>query len=231
MDEAFMGTIFAWSIGWCPRSFAYCNGAKLTIAQNQALYSLIGLNFGGDNATYFNLPNLQGRTIVGSTTMGGTIPSGVNIPSAYVFASYGGTDTVTLTAAQAPLMSHSHPAVIAGTATATLTGLTATGALKATAQAGTTNTPGSTVSPAKVPDTGSGDSIQAYGAPDNSTTMPVTVTVTPPSAGLPVDLSKATVAVGSTPATPIVTQAHTNMQPYLALSYIIAMEGLYPQRP
>ena len=177
MDEAFIGTIFAWPISWCPMYYAYCNGARLNIGQNQVLYSLLGNYFGYDGTT-FNLPNLQGRTIIGATNMGGTIPSGVT--SAYAFATGGGTDTVTLTAAQAPLAQHSHAAIITGTATTTLTGLTATGALKATAQAGTTNTPGSTVSPAKVPDTGSGDSIQAYGTPDNTTTMPVTITVTPP---------------------------------------------------
>ncbi|GAT62566.1 phage tail protein [Paludibacter jiangxiensis] len=230
MDEAFIGAIFAWPISWCPLSYSYCNGTQLSVAQNQALYSLLGTAFGGSIGKTFNLPNLQGRTIVGATNMGGTYPSGVNIPSAYVFASGGGSDIVTLSAAQAPLMSHSHTAIIAGTATATLTGLTATGALKATAQAGTTNTPGSSVSPARVPDTGSGDSIQAYGAPDNSTTMPVTVTVTPPSGGLPVDLSKTTVTVGVTPVPSIVTQPHNNMQPFLALNYIIALEGLYPQR-
>lgn len=228
MDDAFIGTIFAWPINWCPMYYAYCNGAQLNIGQNQALYSLIGIKFGGDGMNTFNLPDLKGRTIIGATDMGGTIPSGVSNPSAYTFAAKGGTDTVTLTAQQAPLVQHNHAASITGTATATLTGLTATGALKATAQAGTTNTPGSTVSPAKVPDTGSGDSIQAYGAPDSSTTMPVTVTVTPPTGGLPVDLSKATVTVapngGSLPS------PHSNMQPFLALNYIIALQGLYPQR-
>ncbi|MDP4207549.1 MAG: tail fiber protein [Bacteroidota bacterium] len=226
MDEAFIGTIFAWPINWYPMYYAYCNGAQLTVAQNQALYALIGNYFGG-NSTNFNLPNLQGRTIIGATTMGGTNPSGVT--SAYAFAANGGTDTVTLTATQAPLAVHNHTATLGGTATATLTGLTATGALKATAQAGTTNTPGSTVSPAKVPDTGSGDSIQAYGTPDNSTTMPVTVTVTPPTGGLPVDLSKATVSVAANGAA--ATAAHPNMQPYLALNYIIALQGLFPSRP
>ncbi|MBV5337317.1 MAG: tail fiber protein, partial [Deltaproteobacteria bacterium] len=52
--------------GWsfCPQDWAECNGQLMNIADNEALFSLIGTTYGGDGQTTFALPNIQGRTIV-----------------------------------------------------------------------------------------------------------------------------------------------------------------------
>src|SRR4029079_17228492 len=50
------------SFNFAPKAWAQCNGQLLPINQNQALFSLLGTNFGGDGRTNFALPDLRGRT-------------------------------------------------------------------------------------------------------------------------------------------------------------------------
>jgi microcystin-dependent protein len=61
MSEPFLGEIRTFSFNFAPKGWAMCNGQLLPINQNQALFSLLGTNFGGDGRTTFGLPNLQGR--------------------------------------------------------------------------------------------------------------------------------------------------------------------------
>jgi microcystin-dependent protein len=61
MSEPFLGEIRIFSFGFAPRGWAACNGQIMSIPQNQALYSLLGVIYGGDGRTNFALPNLQGR--------------------------------------------------------------------------------------------------------------------------------------------------------------------------
>lgn len=77
-----------------------CNGQTLTMQQNMALYSLIGSQFGGDDKTYFNLPNLNGRVIVG---FGRSPVSG----SIYYVGKSGGESMVTLESKTVPSHTHS----------------------------------------------------------------------------------------------------------------------------
>ena len=58
--EGYCGEIKLFPYYFSPRGWAMCTGQLLTIAQNQALYSLIGTKFGGNGTTNFMLPNLQG---------------------------------------------------------------------------------------------------------------------------------------------------------------------------
>lgn len=46
---------------FAPEGWAICDGRKLPIRQNQALFSLLGNAFGGDGTTDFALPDLRGR--------------------------------------------------------------------------------------------------------------------------------------------------------------------------
>lgn len=50
---------------YLPQDWAFCNGQSIQVAQNQTLYTVIGNLYGG-NSTAFNLPNLQGWTVIGS---------------------------------------------------------------------------------------------------------------------------------------------------------------------
>ena len=59
------------SFDYAPRGWALCNGQLLPIAQNQALFSLLGTTYGGNGQTNFALPELRGRTPI-SFSLDGT---------------------------------------------------------------------------------------------------------------------------------------------------------------
>lgn len=56
-----MGEIGIASFNFAPKGWALCNGQLLPIAQNQALFSLLGTTYGGDGRVNFALPDLRGR--------------------------------------------------------------------------------------------------------------------------------------------------------------------------
>ena len=73
MAEPFLSEIRIMSFGFAPKGWALCNGQLLAINQNQALFSLLGTNYGGDGRVSFGLPNLQGRVPI---HMGSGFPLG-----------------------------------------------------------------------------------------------------------------------------------------------------------
>lgn len=109
MSDWYLGEIRAVSFSFAPRGWALCNGQTVPLAQNQALFSLIGIQFGGNGTTNFNLPDLRGRTSVswGQSPTGSTYTEGEN----------GGSQSITMTAQQLPVHTH---LVSVSTANATL---------------------------------------------------------------------------------------------------------------
>ena len=97
---------------FCPRGFLAADGQLLPISSNAALFSLLGTQFGGDGRTTFALPDLRGRTPIGSGTGPGLQPVKIG--------QNGGSQTQTLSAAQMP--SHDHAATTAVTADVKLRG-------------------------------------------------------------------------------------------------------------
>ena len=61
MSDPYIGEIKVISFTYPPKGWAFCNGQLLPIAQNQALFSILGTMYGGNGQTNFALPNLQGR--------------------------------------------------------------------------------------------------------------------------------------------------------------------------
>lgn len=109
MALPFLGQIQMYSFNFPPRGWAQCNGQLLAIAQNQALFSLLGTTYGGNGTVNFGLPNLQGRTPLHFGTGPGLSPRNLGEAS--------GSENVTLTAAQLPTHTHT---VSANTAAPTL---------------------------------------------------------------------------------------------------------------
>jgi microcystin-dependent protein len=93
----FVGQILMVGFNFAPKGWALCNGQLLPIAQNQALFSLLGTYYGGDGRTNFALPNLQGRV---------PIHQGSNGMSNYVLGMSGGVESVTLSVNNLPAHTH-----------------------------------------------------------------------------------------------------------------------------
>ena len=108
MSDPFVGEIRIVGFNFAPRNWAFCNGQLLAIAQNTALFSLLGTTYGGNGQTTFALPNLASRVPVHAGTGPGLSPR--------VLGEVSGAESVTLLPVQVP--AHSHPA-FATTAAAT----------------------------------------------------------------------------------------------------------------
>jgi len=66
MAEPFLSEIRIFSFNFAPQGWAFCNGQLLPIAQNQALFSLLGTTYGGDGRVNFGLPDLRARSPIHS---------------------------------------------------------------------------------------------------------------------------------------------------------------------
>jgi microcystin-dependent protein len=230
------------------RGYAPADGRLLPISQNSALFALIGTTYGGDGQTTFALPDLRGRFLLGagnSPTVGNYVPGQVS-----------GTPTTTLTINQIPSHVHSLAvpltltgltgtanlaAVTGGTSTVSLAGVTYSAntsalRLQAANSAAATGTP--TGGYLAVP-TGPAARIYTSAAPDvalgaNSITGAVTVTAngTPTltlAGNAPVTVGGTTTASGNTGATGG-NQPFSIMPPYVAMYYMIAINGIFPSR-
>lgn len=102
MSEFFIGQIMMAGFSFAPRGWALCNGQLLPIAQNQALFSLLGTQYGGNGTTNFSLPDLRSRTPIGyaSSVDPGWQPVPVQIGQT------GGVESVTLLPGNLPMHTH-----------------------------------------------------------------------------------------------------------------------------
>jgi microcystin-dependent protein len=63
---AFLDEIFTFPYNFAPGGTVSANGQLLPIAQNTDIYSLIGTTYGGNGTTNFAIPNLGGVTMIGT---------------------------------------------------------------------------------------------------------------------------------------------------------------------
>jgi microcystin-dependent protein len=97
MTMPFIGQIQPMGFNFAPKGWALCDGQVMSIAQNTALFSLLGTMYGGNGTTTFALPDLRGRVPVDV----GASPFGL-----YVQGEAAGSETVTLDLSTLP--SHNH---------------------------------------------------------------------------------------------------------------------------
>jgi microcystin-dependent protein len=176
MSEPFIGEIRMFGGNFAPSGWALCNGQLLSIAQNTALFSILGTSFGGNGQTTFALPDLRSRVPIQQG-------QGVGL-SPYNVGQQGGSEAVTLLQTQMP--SHNH---IVNATSDNGSAATASGNLLATASVGRGQT-----------------APQIYGGSAPATMNP---TMIAPTGG---------------------GQPHDNIQPYLCVTFIIALEGIFPSR-
>lgn len=98
MTEPFIGEIQLFGFNFNPRNWAFCNGATLPIAQNTALFSLLGTQYGGNGQTTFQLPNFAGRA-------GCQQGQGPGLTPRVIGESFG-VNNVTLTSNEMPAHNH-----------------------------------------------------------------------------------------------------------------------------
>ncbi len=136
MANPFVGQITLFPCNFAPVGWALCQGQLLPINQNPALFSLLGVQFGGNGTSNFALPDLRGRVPIGQGQGPGL--------SSYSIGGKQGVEVVTLTTATSPAHSHAFPAF---------------------ATAATTNAPNGAL-PAEGKSTGRGGSaVNTYTAP------------------------------------------------------------------
>lgn len=177
-SEPFVGQLMLVPYAFCPNQWTEAAGQTLQIRMYAALYSVIGVQFGGDGVNTFNLPDLRGRTPIGQG-------QGPGLPN-YLVGSVGGAQQVTLTADQMPDHTHQVDAEVRGAGNdpnSSNPGNAALAAANIYAKGGTADIPLS------------------------SSTL--SVTVKPAGNGQPVQIQN----------------------PYLAMRWCIALQGVYPPRP
>lgn len=98
MAEPFTAEIRIFGFDFAPRGWAFCQGQLMPISQNTALYSIIGVMYGGDGRTTYGLPDLRGNAPMKSGDGPGLTPRREG--------DMGGEATVTLLQNQMPAHSH-----------------------------------------------------------------------------------------------------------------------------
>ena len=176
MTQPYIGEIRIFPWDWSVRGWALAQGQLLSIAQNTALFSLLGTTYGGNGVQTFALPDLRGRVALGQ----GASPYG---GGTFVMGQTAGTENVTLLTTQIP--QHTHQ--LTGTSAAA----TKRGPLGHTI-AGDTS-----------------DIIDFYANAVQAQLTPLAPNALANTGG---------------------SQPHTNLQPYLAMNYSIALQGLFPSR-
>lgn len=96
--NAFVGQIILFPFGFAPAGFALCNGQIIPLAQNTALFSLLGTTFGGNGQTTFAVPDLRGRVPLGPGHAPGL--------DTYSPGQFDGSETHALTTNQIPAHQH-----------------------------------------------------------------------------------------------------------------------------
>ena len=177
MPDPFLGEIRMFGGNFAPIGWALCNGQLLSIAQNSALFAILGTYFGGDGQTTFALPDLRSRVPIHQGQGQGLSP--------YTQGQQAGSEQVTLLPNQMP--AHTH---IVNASGATANSSTAAGNFPATA----------------APARGQSNAAEIYGPSASATMSP---TMIAPAGG---------------------SQAHANIQPSLCVTFIIALQGVFPSR-
>lgn len=96
--EPFLGQIQSLGFSFAPVGWMHCNGDLISIAENSALFALLGTTYGGDGQSTFALPDLRGRVMVNQGNGGGLTPM--------VIGQMGGSEQTTLTIGQMPAHNH-----------------------------------------------------------------------------------------------------------------------------
>jgi microcystin-dependent protein len=204
-SQPYLGGMCAFGGNFTIRSWAKAEGQLLAISSNTALFSILGTTFGGDGRSTFGLPDLRGRSPIGQ----GQGPGLGN----YRLGQRGGSETHTLNVLQMP--AHNHTAT---TTTSNVVDTSATTiALRALASSSTTNSPTNAV----LSNSPNRENIYSSGAPN------VDMRADAIALNLSVEVSSTSNTVVNNNGG---SQAFNIRGPYLSLTWLIALQGIFPSR-
>lgn len=169
--DPYLAQIVMFGGDFAPQSWAFCDGHQMSIAENPALFSLLGTTYGGDGQVSFGLPDLRGRIPVGTGQGSGLSP--------VQLGQTGGTETFTLRTNNLP--AHNHQLIALSEAA-------------------------NDAAPAGNLIAKTGGNLTYTGARPDAAMHASAISIT--GKGTPI----------------------TNVQPYLAINFIIAIDGIYPYR-
>jgi microcystin-dependent protein len=172
--DPYIGEIRIFAGNYAPQNWAFCDGSMLPIRSNTALFSIMGITYGGDGVITFALPDLRGRAPMHFGAGIGLTPR--------VIGEFGGNSSIQLTLSEIPM--HAHAA--------------------------------------------------NCHADNSNQTSPVGAGWSNSTGGRkPADIysSKFDTAMSAQAISPTGgNNPHNNMQPYLGINYIIALQGVFPSR-
>lgn len=206
MSEFYLSQIIIWALNWVPEGWMICAGQSLPVNEYQALYSLLGNQFGG-NGVNFNLPDLRGRLPIGYGQGGG-------LANIYQFSKLYGTENTSLSVANLPAHSHSGSVSVQGA-----------GSFQVSNDQASFATPGPSMVLAaantNAVDGGGGNAeLNIYGDANDLITLSNALTINVTGGGY----FNTNNTGGNQPV--------SNIQPVLALNYAMCVSGgLYPVRP
>ncbi|BAQ48805.1 MULTISPECIES: tail fiber protein [Methylobacterium] len=229
--EVFIGTILSFGFNFSPPDWQMCAGQQMPLNQYQALYALIGTYYGGNGTTYFNLPDLRGRTPIGIGNAPFTPPQTFNIGQA--------TGAPTQALGLANLPPHNHAATFTpttGPQNVTIPGTTGDLGVTVTVNA-TSNTAvasGPSVGLNSMLSSTGVSSQKVYGTTATTNLVPLSgvsagVTGNP---SIPQQTVSVQTVTGGTVQTALAGSGTpvSVYQPSLAVNFMIAVNGLFPSR-
>lgn len=234
MAEAFVGEIRLVAFNFAPEGWLLCAGQELAVNQYMALYALIGNTYGGNGTVTFKLPDLRGRV----ATQCGQGPVGTT-----VFGQTGGTTGAVVNTASSlritsmnQLPAHTHDATFTGTGGGEA--VQPTIALKVSNDTATSATPIADGYIGGLKGAGLAAPSSAYVGTASTGTTTLNQNAAVASGGSGGGITGGTVSVASAGAQspeaipfPISFNVPPAMSPFIAMNYVICVNGIFPPRP
>ena len=208
MDE-YLGVIKIFTGNYVPQDYLPCDGRLLSINEYTALYAVLGLTYGGDGRANFALPDLRSRVVVG--TGQGISPQGPL--TNYPLGVKSGVESVTLSLSQMP--AHTHAAQADGSGGS----VSATVTVNAGNAGTTTNNPQGAY-------WGLAPNAGAFPVKPYTNTKSVTMASDAVQVAINGNIQLSNIVISPSGG----STAHENRQPYIALNYMICVNGIFPPR-
>ena len=207
--QGYIGEIRGFGGNFAPRFWSFCQGQLVSIAQNTALFSILGTTYGGDGRSTFALPDLRGRIPLSEGRGPGLSPRPLGQRS--------GTEDVTLNVLQFPNHFHFMNAQAGA--------VTGSGSVQTNAVTG--DTAGNQFSP----DDAYWAESQAGGSPAGKVYNTGTANATMAADAVQLNLTGLALNTAVINLSPTgSSHDHTNLQPYTVINWVICMQGVFPTR-